>query len=99
MRRMMALMVMALMLAGSAAASAQIIDPSTGVMVDPTTDPMDFSTVAAGQPGNIGMELAAQATAQAEAAAAQAAADAAQAAAQAAADAAAAAAQAQTAAQ
>jgi hypothetical protein len=82
MRRMIVLVVMGLMLAGSAVASAQMIDPSTGVMVDSTTDPMDFATVAAGQPGNIGMELAAQATAQAEAAAAQAA-DAAQAAAQA----------------
>jgi hypothetical protein len=81
MRRMIVLAVMGLMLAGSAVASAQIIDPSTGVMVDPTTDPMDFATVAAGQPGNIGMELAAQAQADAAQAAAQAQADAAQAAA------------------
>lgn len=92
MRRMLVVMAMGLVLAGSVAAKAQIIDPTTGVMVDPTTDPMDFVSVASGQPGNIGMELAAQATAQAEAAAEQAAAqaqaDAAQAAAQAQADAA-----------
>lgn len=69
MRRMIVLAVMGLMLAGSAVASAQIIDPTTGVTVDATTDPMDFAAVASGQPGNAGMELAAQATAQAEAAA------------------------------
>ena len=78
MRRMIMLVVMALMLAGPGVASAQLIDPTTGVMVDPTTDPADFAAVAAGQPGNIGMELAAQASAQAQAAAAQAEADAAQ---------------------
>lgn len=72
MRRMMIVAVMGLMLAGSAAAGAQLIDPSTGVMVDPTTDPMDFAAVASGQPGNVGMELAAQAAAQAQAAADQA---------------------------
>jgi hypothetical protein len=72
MRRIFVLMAMGLLLAGSAAASAQMIDPSTGVMVDPTTDPADFATVASGQPGNIGMELAAQATAQAQAFAEQA---------------------------
>jgi|HubBroStandDraft_6_1064221.scaffolds.fasta_scaffold1785456_1 hypothetical protein len=72
MRRMIVLMVMGLMLAGSAVASAQIIDPTTGVMVDPTTDPIDFAAVAAGQPGNIGMEFAAQGAAQAQVAAAQA---------------------------
>jgi hypothetical protein len=67
MRKIFVLAVMALMLAGSSVASAQIIDPTTGVMVDPTTDPVDFASVAAGQPGNIGMELAAQAAAQAQA--------------------------------
>jgi hypothetical protein len=72
MRRMIVLMVMGLMLAGSAVASAQIIDPTTGVMVDPTTDPIDFAAVATGQPGNIGMEFAAQGAAQAQVAAAQA---------------------------
>jgi hypothetical protein len=73
MRRMIVLAVMGLMLAGSAVASAQLIDPTTGVMVDPTTDPVDFAAVASGQPGNVGMELAAQATAQAQAFAAKAA--------------------------
>jgi hypothetical protein len=72
MRRMMVLAVMGLMLAGSAVASAQLIDPTTGVMVDPTTDPVDFAAVASGQPGNVGMEMAAQAAAQAQAAADQA---------------------------
>jgi Na+/H+-translocating membrane pyrophosphatase len=42
-------------------------------MVDPTTDPVDYAAVASGQPGNVGMEMAAQATAQAQAAADQAA--------------------------
>jgi hypothetical protein len=72
MRRILMLVVMGLMLVGTGVANAQIIDPTTGVMVDPTTDPMDFAAVASGQPGNIGMELAAQATAQAQAAANQA---------------------------
>jgi hypothetical protein len=68
---MFVLMAMALMLAGNAVASAQMIDPSTGVMVDPTTDPADFASVAAGQPGNPGTEFAAQAFAQAQATVAQ----------------------------
>jgi hypothetical protein len=72
MRRMLIAMVMGLMLVGSGVASAQLVDPTTGVMVDPTTDPMDYAAVAAGQPGNVGMEMAAQATAQAQAMAAQA---------------------------
>ncbi|HEV2463915.1 MAG TPA: hypothetical protein VGT04_08930 [Acidobacteriaceae bacterium] len=84
MRRMSVLMAIGLVLMGSALASAQLVDPTTGVMVDPTTDPVDFVAVASGQPGNIGMELAAQAAAQAQAAAAQAAAQAQAAAAQAA---------------
>lgn len=84
MRRVLVVMAMGWMLAGGVAASAQIVDPTTGVMVDATTDPTDFASVASGQPGNIGMELAAQAQAEAAQAAAQAEADAAQAAAQAA---------------
>jgi hypothetical protein len=59
------------------AAHAALIDPTTGVMVDPTTDPMDYVAVASGQPGDIGSELAAQAEEQAEQAAADAAAQAA----------------------
>jgi len=64
-------MVMAavMMTAGMQVARAQLIDPTTGVMVDPATDPADFSAVAGGQPGNIGMELAAQASEQAQQAA------------------------------
>src|SRR5580704_7804492 len=49
------------MAAGVSAASAQLIDPSTGITVNAATDPMDFSAVASGQPGNIGMEMASQA--------------------------------------
>lgn len=67
MRRIFGMIAVAVMLVGTGVASAQIIDPSTGVMVDPTTDPMDFSSVASGQPGNIGMELAAQAQGQVQA--------------------------------
>lgn len=76
MRRIFVLMTMGLVLVGSGMASAQIIDPTTGVTVDATTDPMDFAAVASGQPGNVGMELAAQASAQAAQAAEQAAAQA-----------------------
>ena len=71
MRRMFMLMVMGLMLAGSAVASAQFVDPSTGIPVDPATDPMDFVNAMSGQPTNIGMEIAAQAATQAQAMAAQ----------------------------
>ncbi len=47
--------------AGVSAARAQLVDPSTGVMVDAASDPMDFSAVASGQPGNFGTEAAAAA--------------------------------------
>jgi hypothetical protein len=60
-----AVMAVAMMAAGAVAMRAQMIDPTTGVMVDAGTDPSDFAAVASGQPGNIGMELSAQATAQA----------------------------------
>ena len=60
------------MLMGARGAAAQLIDPSTGVMVDAASDPMDFSAVASGQPGNIGMELSAAASEQAQAMAQQA---------------------------
>lgn len=39
-------------------ARAQIVDPTTGVMVDAATDPMDFSAIMSGQPTNIGLEMA-----------------------------------------
>jgi len=68
MRRFFGMAIVALgMLVGARGAAAQLIDPSTGVMVDAASDPMDFSAVASGQPGNIGMELSAQASEQAQA--------------------------------
>jgi Chitobiase/beta-hexosaminidase C-terminal domain len=76
MRRFFGVAVLALgMLMGARGAAAQLIDPSTGVMVDAGSDPMDFSAVASGQPGNIGMELSAQASEQAQAMAQQSMAD------------------------
>jgi hypothetical protein len=47
--------------AGIHAATAQVLDPTTGIMVSPTSDPFDYANVAAGQPGNIGTEAAGQA--------------------------------------
>jgi hypothetical protein len=55
------------MLMGFRAAGAQLVDPSTGSMVDAATDPMDFSAIASGQPGNFGMEAAISASTQAQA--------------------------------
>ena len=67
MRRFLGVAIVVLgILMGSRGATAQLIDPSTGVMVDAASDPMDFSAVASGQPGNIGMELSAQASEQAQ---------------------------------
>lgn len=60
-------LMMTLLAAGTGVVWAQIIDPTTGVMVDAATDPSDFAAVASGQAGNIGMELSAQAFAQAQA--------------------------------
>ena len=72
MRKMIVvLVVMVAMVVVGRVAGAQLLDPSTGVMVDATSDPMDFSAVASGQPGNIGMELSAQASEQAQAIAQQ----------------------------
>ena len=62
------LVVMLAMAVGARLAGAQIIDPSTGITVDATTDPMDFSAIMSGQPTNVGMEMAASANAQAQAA-------------------------------
>jgi hypothetical protein len=59
-----AMLMAALMVAGAGTMKAQIIDPSTGIMVDASTDPMDFSLVASGQPGNFGTEASSQAFAQ-----------------------------------
>jgi hypothetical protein len=56
---MRTMLMAAVLMAGVGAAGAQMIDGSTGQMVDASTDPMDFSLVASGQPGNIGSEIAA----------------------------------------
>jgi type II secretory pathway pseudopilin PulG len=81
MRSSLRWMMLAVLLAAFVrAAHAQIVDPTTGVVVDPVTDPVDFNAVAGGHPGNIGTELAAQAAAQAQKIAADAAAQAQQAA-------------------
>ena len=61
MRAMMRWLMVAVLAAGVTMARAQLIDPSTGVTVNAATDPMDFSAVASGQPGNIGTEAAAAA--------------------------------------
>jgi len=66
MRRFFGVALLALGLMG-VRVEAQLVDPSTGIMVDAATDPMDFSAVASGQPGNFGMEAAAEASAQAQA--------------------------------
>jgi hypothetical protein len=55
------------MLMGARGAAAQMVDPSTGIMVDASTDPMDFSAIMSGQPGNVGMEAAMSANAQMQA--------------------------------
>lgn len=61
------LVVMLVMAAGARAISAQMIDPSTGMMVDASTDPMDFSAIMSGQPTNAGLEAGLSAAAQAQA--------------------------------
>ena len=45
------------MLVAGAVAAAQMMDPSTGMMVDAATDPFDTAAVMSGQPGNVGTEL------------------------------------------
>jgi hypothetical protein len=72
MRRILGAAVLVLgMLVGAHGAAAQMVDPSTGMMVDAATDPMDFSAIMSGQPGNVGMEAMMSANAQAQAAAEQ----------------------------
>jgi fibronectin-binding autotransporter adhesin len=64
MRMMMRSLVMgALLVAGVGAAGAQVLDPTTGLTVDAASDPMDFSAVVSGQPGNVGIEAMANANA------------------------------------
>jgi len=63
-RAMRAAVMTAMLLVGVSAAGAQMLDPSTGIMVDPMTDPYDYATVASGQPGNLSMEVSEQQVAQ-----------------------------------
>ncbi len=55
------------MLVGAGVSAAQMVDPSTGIMVDAATDPMDFSAIMSGQPTNVGLEAALSANAQMQA--------------------------------
>jgi hypothetical protein len=65
MRRVLSMMAMAVMLAvGARMAEAQMVDPSTGMMVDPATDPMDFAALVSGQPTNPAQEAGMNALAQ-----------------------------------
>ena len=70
-RAMRALAMGAVLMLGVGAASAQLLDTSTGMMVDPATDPADYSAIMSGQPGNFGMEVTTAAVAQAQAQAQQ----------------------------
>jgi hypothetical protein len=68
MRRIFGVAIVVLgMMVGVRGAVAQLVDPSTGIMVDAATDPMDFSAVASGQPGNVGIEAMMAASAQMQA--------------------------------
>jgi len=55
------------MLVGAGVSAAQMVDPSTGIVVDAATDPMDFSAIMSGQPTNVGLEAALSANAQMQA--------------------------------
>jgi acyl-coenzyme A thioesterase PaaI-like protein len=55
------------MVVGAGVSAAQMVDPSTGIMVDAATDPMDFSAIMSGQPTNVGLEATLSANAQAQA--------------------------------
>jgi hypothetical protein len=52
------------MVVGARVSAAQVVDPSTGMMVDAATDPMDFSAIMSGQPTNVGLEAGLSAAAQ-----------------------------------
>lgn len=68
MRRTASILVVAFAMAeGGLLAKGQIIDPSTGMMVDAANLPMDFSAIMSGQRTNIGMEAALSANAQTQA--------------------------------
>jgi Chitobiase/beta-hexosaminidase C-terminal domain len=67
MRRTIGVLVVLMAMAlGGRLAGAQMVDPSTGIMVDAATDPMDFTAIMTGQPTNVGMEAALSANAQAQ---------------------------------
>ena len=55
------------MVVGVGVSAAQMVDPSTGIMVDAATDPMDFSAIMSGQPTNVGLDAALSANAQMQA--------------------------------
>ncbi len=64
MRKMIGVLVVMMTLAvGGRLAGAQMLDPSTGMMVD-ATDTFDTAAVMSGQPGNIGTEAMYSAMAQ-----------------------------------
>jgi lipoprotein-anchoring transpeptidase ErfK/SrfK len=68
MRRILGAAVLVLAMAvGARVAAAQVVDPTTGIMVDASTDPMDFSAIMSGQPTNVGLEAGLSAAAQAQA--------------------------------
>ncbi len=52
------------MAVGTRVAVAQIVDPTTGITVDASTDPMDFSAIMSGQATNVGLEVGLSAAAQ-----------------------------------
>jgi hypothetical protein len=63
-------MAMVLVLAcGCAAASAQMVDPTTGIMVDAANDPSDYMNLLNGQPTNASLEAITQMEVQQQAAA------------------------------
>jgi hypothetical protein len=66
------LVVMMAMALGARSAGAQMVDPSTGMVVDATVDPFDYVDILTGQPTNGAMEAGLSASANAQAMAEQA---------------------------
>ncbi len=64
---MRAMLMAAVMMTGVGAAGAQIVDPTTGIMVDASSDPTDFMDVVTGQQTNAAAEINAQISAQQQA--------------------------------
>jgi hypothetical protein len=67
MRRFVGAAVLVVGMVGAGVSAAQIVDPSTGMMVDASTDPMDFSAIMSGQATNVGLEAGLSAAAQMQA--------------------------------